>query len=125
MLFFLFCSYEMNRCTAFGPCTTRHMTPTSFAHVFSSLLLLQELEARVVSACSDLGLPLPIPVSVLLGSLGPPGPGGVKGNVFREIVDAALHPDGHVPDTPARKVSRVWANVYVFALGFRPCMGLD
>lgn len=62
----------------------------------------QELEAAVGAACADLALPQPIPVSVLLGSLG----GGPGGGIARDLMEAALHPEGHVPDTPARKVRR-------------------
>jgi hypothetical protein len=56
----------------------------------------------VGAACADLALPQPIPVSVLLGSLG----GGPGGGIARDLMEAALHPEGHVPDTPARKVRR-------------------
>ena len=65
--------------------------------------LLQELEAAVWATSVDLALPSPIPVSVLLGSLGP-GVGGLRGNVFTDLVQAALQPEGHMPDTPLRKV---------------------
>uniref|UniRef100_A0A383VCR8 Mitochondrial Rho GTPase n=1 Tax=Tetradesmus obliquus TaxID=3088 RepID=A0A383VCR8_TETOB len=100
-----------------------------------------ELEAEVHAACKDLALPLPIPVSVLLGSLGHHpvpdaaaaaaaaaaggGPaaaaaGGGRSaaaaaaaaaraggsNVFVALLLAAMHPEGNVPDTPARKARR-------------------
>jgi len=94
------------------------------------------LEAEIQATCRDLSIPLPIPVSVLLGSLGhlpstaaeataaaaaaaaaggvvPAAPAPLRGaaaeascNVFVQVMLAAIHPDGHVPDTPERKVSR-------------------
>lgn len=85
------------------------------SHTFLSACVssvTQELEADMQAACKDLSLPLPIPVSVLLGSLGhAPEPaaaaaaGGSGSNVFVSMLLAALHPEGHIPDTPARKVT--------------------
>lgn len=111
------------------------------AHQYSTTALhhpLQELEAEIQSTCRDLSIPAPIPVSVLLGSLGhlpntaaeaaaaaaavaaaaaaggmPVAPPvGMRGgaaeascNVFVQLMMAAIHPEGHVPDTPERKVS--------------------
>lgn len=96
------------------------------------LLPLQELEAEIQSTCRDLSIPLPVPVSVLLGSLGhapnqateaaaaaaaaaagvpvqaAPVMRGAAAeascNVFVQLMLAAIHPDGHIPDTPERKV---------------------
>lgn len=86
------------------------------------LLLPQGLEAEVLRSCADLNIPAPIPVSVLLGSLGHQpdsqraaaaaagaannvaAAAAGSSNVFVALLLAALHPEGHVPDTPARKV---------------------
>lgn len=96
---------------------------------------LQELDAEIQSTCRDLSIPLPVPVSVLLGSLGhapnqaaeaaaaaaaaaagmpvqaAPVMRGAAAeascNVFVQLMLAAIHPEGHVPDTPERKVGRL------------------
>jgi hypothetical protein len=47
-------------------------------------------------------------VSALLGTMG--GPGG--GNVFVAMALAAMHPERHLPDTPAAKVG-LWVGVGV------------
>ncbi|KAF6252047.1 EF hand associated-domain-containing protein [Scenedesmus sp. NREL 46B-D3] len=97
----------------------------------AGLINAPELEDEVHAACRGLALPPPIPVSVLLGSLGhQPVPdagssgggssswrrpcGGGSGpaaraggsNVFVALLLAAMHPEGNIPDTPARKARR-------------------
>jgi len=71
----------------------------------------QELEDEVQAGCQALAIPLPIPVSVLLGSLGHlpataegAAAGTGSGNVFVQLLLAAIHPESHIPDTPVRKV---------------------
>ncbi|GBF89351.1 hypothetical protein Rsub_02229 [Raphidocelis subcapitata] len=58
-----------------------------------------ELQQRVAEACADLVLAPPLAVSVVLGALG-------STNVFRYAAEAALRPEGFIPDTPARKLRR-------------------
>ncbi|KAI8463172.1 MAG: hypothetical protein J3K34DRAFT_527193 [Monoraphidium minutum] len=58
-----------------------------------------ELRQEVAAACAALSLPPPLAVSVAQGNLGQP-------NAFRYLAEAALSPDGHIPDTPARKIRR-------------------
>jgi hypothetical protein len=122
-----------------------HMTHSNACHCAAVLYHPpQALEMRVRQACQELCLPLPLPVSVLLGNLGhqqqqqqqQPGSmaqaaaataaaaavspqkaslqqqagqaisstNGGSGNVYFSLLLAALHPEGHVPDTPMRKV---------------------
>lgn len=58
-----------------------------------------ELRREVEAACRELALAPPLAVAVTQGMLGQP-------NVFRCLAEAALRPEGHVPDTPARKLRR-------------------
>lgn len=71
--------------------------------MFICLSYLQELQAEVAASCQYLCIPAPHPVSVLLGSLAPPG----EGNVFRALVEAAVRPERHIPDTPVKKVTGI------------------
>eukprot|EP00879_Flechtneria_rotunda_P018544 GHRR01019458.1.p1 GENE.GHRR01019458.1~~GHRR01019458.1.p1 ORF type:complete len:275 (+),score=86.36 GHRR01019458.1:453-1277(+) len=83
----------------------------------------KELEAEVYAACHDLSIPLPIPVSVLLGSLGhssndAAAATGSGSNVFVSLLLAALHPEGYIPDTPARKARRQTIRKVMLTSGF-------
>ena len=60
----------------------------------------QALEAEVSAACSALSLRSPLPVS----AEGRGGRGDDVALVFRNVMHAAMQPDLHIPDTPARKV---------------------
>ncbi|KAI8466496.1 MAG: hypothetical protein J3K34DRAFT_460850 [Monoraphidium minutum] len=58
-----------------------------------------ELQKVVAAVCSELALAEPLRVAALQGVLGQP-------NAFRCLAEAALHLEGHIPDTPARKLRR-------------------
>jgi len=63
------------------------------------LCMAHSLQYEVQTTAASLELPLPVPVSVETGELS---------GVFRRLVSAAVRPDGHIPNTPARKAHKLF-----------------
>jgi len=76
---------------------------------FLMLPILQDLEEEIKTACADLAVPLPVPLSV---------PADGAEGVLRRLVAVAVRPEGNFPFTSARRAHRkLMRQLYMFGLG--------